>query len=173
MPVLDGFGAVTELRRRGYRGLIVALTAMTRKGDLERCLEVGCDHYVSKPFTRDDLANVLHRIREEPLFSNVAHDPQMLTLVNEYVGSLSGKVRAVEQAMVANDRQALTTLARVMKGQGAGFGFDVISDAAEKREASLIEEVALDALRGKVDDLLRLCTRAHTSAVTADQAGVT
>lgn len=171
MPVLNGFDAVRELRARGYRGLIVAVTAMTREGDRERCLAIGCDRYLAKPFSRDDLASVLHTLHEDPLFSTLAYDLDAAELVSEYVSELPARIRAIEEAAIANDQRELVSLARLMKGQGALYGFEIISEAAERIEAALLEGLPIEALRADVDDLLRLCTRAHTSARIADPGG--
>ena len=64
MPELDGYEAARRIRQDeiGGAGLpIVALTANAVKEDLDRCLEVGMNDYLSKPFSEDDLEGVLSR----------------------------------------------------------------------------------------------------------------
>ncbi|WP_231753672.1 PAS domain-containing hybrid sensor histidine kinase/response regulator [Rosistilla carotiformis] len=64
MPIMDGFTATQEIRKREIDGrlshspLIVALTANAIQGDRERCLHAGMDDYVSKPFNPAHLASV-------------------------------------------------------------------------------------------------------------------
>jgi CheY-like chemotaxis protein len=61
MPVLDGFSATRMIRNRGQRVPIIALTANAVAGDRERCLAIGMDDYLCKPFTLDALRQVLQR----------------------------------------------------------------------------------------------------------------
>jgi signal transduction histidine kinase/DNA-binding response OmpR family regulator len=53
MPVMDGFDATRELRRRegetGRHTLVIALTANVLPEDVEHCLESGMDRYIGKP----------------------------------------------------------------------------------------------------------------------------
>ncbi|MBT9560977.1 MAG: response regulator [Myxococcales bacterium] len=55
MPEMDGYTLASSLRARGWTRPIVALTAHAMGGDEARCMEAGCDGYVSKPFNRQQL----------------------------------------------------------------------------------------------------------------------
>jgi two-component system cell cycle response regulator DivK len=64
MPVLDGFGALQQLRQRPGFSLVaaVAVTAHAMLGDRERILSAGFDGYVSKPIDRQTLRDELTRV---------------------------------------------------------------------------------------------------------------
>ena len=64
MPEMNGFAAAAELRRQEVLQNrtpipIIALTADVVKGVREQCLDAGMDDYLSKPFSRSQLADKL------------------------------------------------------------------------------------------------------------------
>ena len=71
MPIMDGLEATRVIRKRN-RALprfIVALTASTLKGDRERCLQSGMDDFLSKPFRKNELEQLLLNYGKRILYS--------------------------------------------------------------------------------------------------------
>ena len=66
MPVMDGFEATKRIRKfiNKYnlpKVTIVAVTANVSTSDFEYCFKAGMDEYLSKPYTKIDLKNVLDK----------------------------------------------------------------------------------------------------------------
>jgi signal transduction histidine kinase/CheY-like chemotaxis protein len=65
MPQMDGYEATINIRNLNSpkRGIpIIAMTAHTIKGEIERCLEIGMNDFISKPFNKDELYEKIHKL---------------------------------------------------------------------------------------------------------------
>ena len=56
---VSGLDVVRMLRERGFKTPIVAVTAYAMVGDRERCIEAGCDSYLSKPLPVAELVELV------------------------------------------------------------------------------------------------------------------
>lgn len=64
MPVLDGMQAVSELRRAGFEGRVLALTATRGTEHRQAALACGFDEFLSKPIQMPQLLSTLERLLE-------------------------------------------------------------------------------------------------------------
>ncbi|HEY6896509.1 MAG TPA: response regulator, partial [Rhodocyclaceae bacterium] len=61
MPLMDGYEATRELRRRGVETPIIAVTANAMAGDEERSLASGMNAHLPKPLIMQTLAAALEK----------------------------------------------------------------------------------------------------------------
>ena len=71
LPNMNGLEAASRIRSNPKTKAIpiLAATALAMPGDMEKCLESGCDAYLAKPFTPKQLAAAIEKLlkdRSEP-----------------------------------------------------------------------------------------------------------
>ncbi len=68
MPEMTGYDATWTLRRNGYTGKIIILTAIEEEYDMARSLCNGADDFLAKPFSPEQLGEVIraHAARPAP-----------------------------------------------------------------------------------------------------------
>jgi two-component system, cell cycle response regulator DivK len=70
---LNGLEVVKILRSQGCATPIIAVTAYAMGGDRQRCLEAGCDDYIPKPVSVNELVSIFSRYQSQvPLQRPVA-----------------------------------------------------------------------------------------------------
>ncbi len=163
MPVLDGMETVKRLRESNYGGRLVAMTALSGPGDRERLLAGGFDQYIAKPITKEMLADLLARLDEAPLASTLATVEGMAEMIAEFLASLSQRETALEEAIAKSDLPSIEKNARLLKGEAGTFGFEPISQAAERVETMSRDKGDLEAIRKSVNELAHLCRLARRS----------
>lgn len=84
MPEMNGYETTRALRENGITTPIIALTAKTMKGDSEKCLQAGCNEYISKPIHADKLVEVIEKhIERQKIPAIETYSKDALTLGND------------------------------------------------------------------------------------------
>ena len=61
LPDIDGFELTKLFKSIDPKVIIIAQTAYAGEDDKIKCLEVGCDDYISKPVNRDGLFQLIQK----------------------------------------------------------------------------------------------------------------
>lgn len=175
MPHMDGYQATGILRDEGWRRPIIALTSYAMPGDREKCLEAGCDAYLSKPVTPRQLTTVLAQwlwlsdVPADPpggdddaprLGSSLAGDPRFAPLLLAYRQALPDCASAIELAHQARDEPALAAQLHGLAGSAGSHGFSKISMAARDCETLIRQHRGWHAVKTPMTKLTSLLRQA-------------
>jgi signal transduction histidine kinase/streptogramin lyase/ActR/RegA family two-component response regulator len=62
MPQMSGIEATQLIREKGFKNIpIIAITALSMKGDREKCLDAGMDDYIAKPVKKEALLELVRK----------------------------------------------------------------------------------------------------------------
>jgi len=61
MPVLDGFETTVQIKKINPKIPIIAQTAYAMPDERNKCMEAGCDDYLSKPISLEELLKTIRK----------------------------------------------------------------------------------------------------------------
>jgi CheY-like chemotaxis protein/HPt (histidine-containing phosphotransfer) domain-containing protein len=162
MPVMDGYAATQELRRRGEIMPVVALTAHAMKGYEEEVLQAGCTAYLTKPVDIDILlqqvalllggspeetmpgelgVSVFSDLREEtvaegPIRSRFASNAKLVPIVRKFAARLDQQLEQTRIALHGGDLDEVERLAHWLAGAAGTVGYDAFTAPARELETA-------------------------------------
>jgi CheY-like chemotaxis protein len=176
LPMLDGAAAAAALRKAGYLGPIVALSAD------EAARAPGCDGFVTKPFAGLSLVAAValwfvpaaaiepaRRPAEQPadlppLISELADEPGLWPIVQNYLDALPGVLAEAAEAIAAGDAGRLRAIAHGQAGTGGSCGYPTITDTARALDQRLRGGATIAELDAEVRAFQAECRRAVAGA---------
>jgi PAS domain S-box-containing protein len=147
MPIMDGHTAVRTIRKwENEQGRpptpIIALTASALSEDIRDSMEAGCNTHLSKPIKKARLLTAIRDFaRPEAAAPQgngqkivVEVDEEIKDLIPEFLQRKRDDLSLLITALERVDFEALRSIGHKIKGEGAGFGFQIMSDIGEALE---------------------------------------
>jgi CheY-like chemotaxis protein len=193
MPVMNGFEATRLIHHKGIKTPIIALTANAMKGDKEKCLQAGCDGYITKPIDPHKLETVIAQfldcVQTSPqpaetaavssspqnqdsgatIVSELAADPDLRVVAEMFIAHAPDLLKQITDALGRHDLDELKRLAHTLKGSSGSAGFPSLSGKARDVETSIAVN-AIDDLCRQVDEINAMCNKLSAEpAETSDE----
>ena len=138
MPILSGIETCEILRKKGYKGGILLLTAKDSLEDVVKGLDSGADDYLIKPFKFEELAARIRALsrRAEKTFEEILSVDDLHLNINTHIVKrnrqvieLSKKEYELLELLLRNKHQVLTR--EIIIDRIWGFDVDITENALD------------------------------------------
>ena len=162
----SGRDLLSQLRAGGFKSPIVAISAHEDETQEAEALHAGANAFLAKPTDCQRIKQVIAQLlgvgldAGEPVFSFYRDDAQMQPLLREFADELSIKRDALRQANLEGDVSRLRSICQTLKGSGASYGFDEVSNLSRLVIESLdARQQDVNRAQGTVNELIQLLHR--------------
>lgn len=170
MPILDGIGAVRQLRAKGNKVPIVSLSANNMSEDQARYLSAGFNASASKPIVRMAFKQLLitylkpvtpvtvKSVNEAPIYSSLLEsEPGFVDIVNLFLQRLPELIQKISDSFESGNWALLKEELHRVKGVAGNYGYNDLMKLVAKGEfvATSKDDVAFTALLVEIKALER------------------
>jgi len=161
-----GSELIADLRGDGFSGPILMVTVETRAGLLDDARRAGASDILVKPYTRELLLDAVRRALElgrdgwsgsAPIHSDLPHPGA--GPIRTYVEHAHRCAETLEHAVANADVEEARRVCQARRGTGAGFGFQILSDAASEGVRALDASFSTEDARPELLRLVHICRR--------------
>jgi len=155
MPIMDGYSAARRIRQwESENGAapvpILALTAHALPEEVRKSFDAGCTAHLTKPIRKATLIAAI----EEHTLGLVRVLASLATLVPGFLAGRRRDIVAIADALERSDYESVRILGHNMKGSGAGYGFNRITEIGASLEQAAARG-AREEIRARYAQLVR------------------
>lgn len=126
---------ISDIRRGGFRGPVIVMTAENSAARLAEARAAGANEIIGKPFNPISLASLLAEWLkvppvDQPIYSSLESKPGMAELIADFIADVQGMAKLIEKAVGRGDVKGLREKCLGLMGSGSGHGFEPLTEAA-------------------------------------------
>ncbi len=192
MPVLDGYHATQQLRKELELELpVIAMTAHSMEGELQKCISFGMNDYISKPFKEEELYQVIRKYLgkergvagEKPvpagkldlsdLYAMAKGNKGFIREMAEiFVAQNPGDIEELEKGITLGDYESISSVAHRMKTSVGFMGLKDLMKPLHEIEELGKQQQGIQEIRGKFAPVKAGCADAVAELNALLQSGI-
>ncbi len=170
MPRMDGYQAVSVLRKRNYPAPVIALTAHAMEEEKERCRKAGFDDFLTKPI---DPGVLVRAVKRAILVSRAQYQdadipvpapliqaarllsisPRIQSILDRFVDSIPVSIGEIKDASEKGDWEKVLHLTHRFKGTAGNCGFSALRDQISRLEDTIEADPSHETVPALVQEL--------------------